>query len=120
MNIRRTFGNNGETLVCSYLEKQGYSIIGRNYSTRLGEVDIIAQQDDLICFVEVKTRAKYHASIGEIITKSKQTKIILTAKQFLAQHNRASYIARFDVAFVIGNDTGDSTITYLPNAFNEE
>lgn len=120
MDKRRTFGNDGESLVCSYLEKQGYSILQRNYATRSGEVDIIAQQDSLICFIEVKTRAKHHISLGEIITKTKQLKIIITAKHYLSQLKRTSYIARFDVAFVIGNDATDSNITYIPNAFNEE
>jgi putative endonuclease len=119
MDIRRTFGNSGESFVCEYLEKQGYTILKRNYSTRGGEVDIIAQYDSLICFIEVKTRAKYHVSIGEIITKTKQAKIIATAKHYLSQIS-AAYIARFDVAFVITNDTTAPQVTYIPNAFNEE
>jgi putative endonuclease len=119
MDARRKFGNDGESLVCSYLEKQGFTILQRNYATRSGEVDIIAQQNLLICFIEVKTRAKHHAGLGEIITRTKQMKIILTAKHYLSQLKYPAYIARFDVAFVVESDT-HSPITYIPNAFNEE
>jgi putative endonuclease len=120
MDIRRRFGDQGETFVCTYLTKNRYIILERNYRTRFGEIDIIAQIDDTICFIEVKTRAHYHAGMGEIVTPSKQRKIIQTAKHFLMNNVSTSYIARFDVAFLVGDEPSKLTLSYIPNAFYEE
>jgi putative endonuclease len=52
MNI----GRYGEGLACTYLERKGYKILKRNFYTRQGEVDIVAEDKDTLVFVEVKTR----------------------------------------------------------------
>lgn len=49
-------GRRGETAVCSYLMERGYKILTRNYRIRGGEIDIIAQKEEILAFVEVKTR----------------------------------------------------------------
>ena len=56
MTIKRQVGDFGEEITAEYLEKNGYRILDRNYSKPFGEIDIIAIKDDLIAFVEVKTR----------------------------------------------------------------
>ena len=56
-------GNIGEDYVCSYLIKQGYEIVERNYRIRGGEIDIIAVNNDYIAFVEVKSR-KPNSMVG--------------------------------------------------------
>lgn len=48
-------GNAGEEIAEKYLVGKGYTILDLNYRTKIGEIDIIAQKDDIICFVEVKT-----------------------------------------------------------------
>lgn len=49
-------GNQGESLACDYLKKQGYKVLERNFRIRGGEIDIIARDKDFLVFVEVKTR----------------------------------------------------------------
>ncbi len=112
----RLLGNLGEELVARYLEKDGFAILARNYSVRGGEIDIIATKKELIVFVEVKTRTSQLFALSEVITYSKQKKIIFTAQHFLARHESLDKIYRFDVALVEGID---SDITYLPNAFTQ-
>ena len=74
-NRRR--GNIGEDFAADYLEKEGYKIIERNYATKLGEIDIIAEKDGYIAFVEVKSRAEdCMYSPREAVTFSKQKKTI--------------------------------------------
>ena len=49
-------GNRGESLAAEYLQIKGYKILGRNYRSKWGEVDIVAKDKDIIVFVEVKTK----------------------------------------------------------------
>src|ERR1700727_927113 len=53
---RRRLGARGEQLAAEHLERLGYRIVGRNYRTRWGELDLIAHDGRLLAFVEVKTR----------------------------------------------------------------
>lgn len=109
-------GAAGETKVVNYLVQDGFVIIERNYHVRGGEIDIIAQKKELLIFVEVKTRATPTYALSEVITRSKQKKIIFTAKHFLVTHQYKNHVYRFDIALVEGTDL---LITYIPNAFSE-
>ena len=53
---RNKLGGRGEKIAASFLRRQGYRIIEKNYRTRLGEIDIVAREDEDLVFVEVKTR----------------------------------------------------------------
>ena len=53
----RQIGSKYEQLAADYLKKQGYCIVERNYYTPYGEIDIIAQQDEVLVFVEIKYRS---------------------------------------------------------------
>ena len=64
MNIGKT-GGEGEKRVANYLRQQGFAIVKRNYTCRYGEIDIIAENDEYILFVEVKTRKKDSLVSGE-------------------------------------------------------
>lgn len=55
-NTTKTFGRLGEVEACQYLKQKNYKIITTNFRTRAGEIDIIAQKDDKLIFVEVKAR----------------------------------------------------------------
>ena len=57
MYERHETGKIGENIAVSYLEKIGYKIIDRNFECRQGEIDIVALDNDIIVFIEVKTRA---------------------------------------------------------------
>jgi len=116
LSSKSTVGAQGEEHIAQHLIKHGFSILARNFTIRAGEVDIIAHKDELVIFVEVKTRSHIYFNTSEVITRSKQKKIILAAKTFLVRQNFQDKIYRFDVALV---DTSSSKITYIPNAFHE-
>ena len=84
-NLTR-LGKEGEERVAHYLERYGFTILAKNYAQRTGEIDIIASKDDLIVFVEVKLRTKAHFDLSDVITYSKQKKIIGVAKYYLARN----------------------------------
>ena len=75
-------GSNAERIVATHLGFHGYRVLETNYTTRLGEIDIIASQDDTLVFVEV--RARQHGGMvspQESLTQSKQQKLIAAAQQ---------------------------------------
>jgi len=115
MDKRKKLGNQGEELVAKNLEQRGFTIQHRNYRKRYGEIDIIAQQDDLLVFVEVKWRKRAYFDARQLVPWSKQKKIIMVAKEYIARYDHADSVCRFDVALIEGG-----RLTYLPNAFTEE
>ena len=117
-NLRKETGQQGELAVCNWLKGQGFKIRHCNYMITQGEIDIIAQKDELIVFVEVKTRKTEHFHLSELITRSKQRKIIRTAKQYLLEFQVVDKVCRFDVALVTMGQ--NESITYLPHAFSSE
>jgi putative endonuclease len=114
---RKSIGIDGESRVASYLTDRGFTILARNYAKQYGEIDIIASKGDVVAFVEVKTRSYHYLNPEEIITPSKQKKIIMTAQSFIACQNYDDKTYRFDVAFVTVIDKTMS-IEYIDNAFN--
>ena len=70
-----------------FLEQRGYKIVGRNYRTRLGELDLIAEDADGLAFVEVRTRRG--SAVGapeESLTPRKRVRLFAVAQQFLQAH----------------------------------
>ena len=104
--------NDGERLAAKYLKKLGYKIISQNYKAKMGEIDIIAQDGDILVFSEVKQRT--YDDFGaprEFVTKEKQRKIKNTAQLYILKNKYAGNV-RFDVVEVLGKD-----ITHIKDAF---
>ena len=92
------FGVLGETTAVNFLKAQGYKILKRNYKTKFSEIDIIAQDKSVVCFVEVKAR---HSDIfgqpAEAISRRKQMQISRSAICYLKENNALGREARFDI-----------------------
>ena len=90
-------GQRGEDFAAEYLARRGYRILARNYRTRYGEIDIVAQCGEVLALVEVKTRrpASWGGAAGAV-TPKKQHRLILAAEQYL-QENPTDAMPRFDV-----------------------
>jgi putative endonuclease len=100
-------GQQGENLVTQWLQQQHWSILARGWTSRWGELDIVALRQEGryadLAFVEVKTRSQGNWDENGLyaITRSKQAKLWKTAQQFLAQHPHLGEAnCRFDVALV--------------------
>jgi putative endonuclease len=110
-------GSCGERDAALFLEKQGFTILILNYKTLRGEIDIIAQKNSTIIFVEVKTRKTNYFHASQLITTSKQRKIFSAAKQYIAERKLfTDLIFRFDAIFVYPREN-TVEFEYVTNAF---
>lgn len=119
MNTRLS-GRWGEALAAEYLRKKKYRIVSMGYSCRMGEIDIIAETEKYIVFVEVKTRKDdSHGSPREFVSSHKISKIRITAELWLQNHETGLQ-PRFDVIEVLapeGTKTEKPIINHLEDAF---
>lgn len=105
----------GEDRVCEYLVAEGYAITERNWRMNHLELDIVAEKDGWIAFVEVKTRRTEGEKLSDVINQRKISRIVSAANGYLLSH-RIELKPRFDVAFVFGTPS-DFHIEYIPDAF---
>ena len=118
---QKTSGAIAESLACKYLQNNQYTIIEVNFTCKLGEIDIIASDQQKLVFVEVKYRKEKTGSrtAKAAVTKAKQKKIILTAKWYLKGKYKDSNdlpACRFDVITLEG-DLSNPDIELYKNAF---
>jgi len=117
-SLNRKSGRLGEKLALKFLKKEKrYIILDKNYSTNLGELDIIASDKGTIVFVEVKAGAVQDFGTPlERVTESKQRKIAQVACQWLARFQIREADCRFDVVEV--NFSDNNRIEHIENAFD--
>ncbi|MBU3947618.1 MAG: YraN family protein [Proteobacteria bacterium] len=112
------FGKEGETLAALHLKKQGYKIIEQNYRTKLGEIDIIAKDNNTLVFVEVKSRKTGDfGSPKYAVTPKKMKKISMVALYFLKETKQSGVKARFDVVSISPGER-EPEIEIIKNAFD--
>lgn len=111
---KRQVGSTYEKKAAEYLEKQGYRILQMNYRCRQGEIDIVAQEEGYLVFVEVKYRRNPGQGLPqEAVSSSKQRVISRVADYYCMTHcHSMEQPCRFDVVAVLGEE-----IRLIRNAF---
>ncbi|UCH81906.1 MAG: YraN family protein [Nitrospiraceae bacterium] len=93
-------GHRGEDLAVKFLEQTGYVIIQRNFKTAIGEIDIIARDNESLVFIEVKTRESLDFGYPyESVTRAKRKKIANVASLFLKKLRELPQ-CRFDIVSI--------------------
>jgi putative endonuclease len=116
-------GDFGEKMAVEYLTRNGYQLLLQNYRFgRFGEIDIIASNDNYICFIEVKTRTNTNYGFpAESVTYKKQQKIRRIAQSYINKHKLFDKDFRFDVIEVFleksSSDYKVLDINLIKNAF---
>ena len=96
------FGKDAEERAARFLESKGYKILKRNYKTKFSEIDIVAIDKGVICFVEVKARhSNLFGEPADAVTPAKQRQISKTAICYLKENNLLERSARFDVVSLL-------------------
>lgn len=115
---RRQTGLEGEQAAVEFLERQGYEILARNVFCRVGELDVVAQKDDVLCFVEVRTRSTDAFGAPALtVMSAKRHRVVKAAMYYLQRHGVVNRMIRFDVISVVGRGR-QASVEYLPNAFD--
>ena len=116
---RKNLGKIGEILAYRYLKRHGYAILQRNYSTAMGEIDIIAEDRDTLVFVEVKMRrSDTYGFPYEAINPKKMKKLTMLARLYIKSKNLYNRKARFDIVSILRQGrSGKKSIRLIKNAF---
>jgi putative endonuclease len=115
---RQQFGIEAEEAAARFLEAAGYTIRARNVRCTGGELDLVAERDDLICFVEVRMRSS--AAWGDpsqTVSWRKQQRVVRSAMRYLASEGIRGRSIRFDVVSVLGRGAA-AELEHIPNAFD--
>lgn len=114
---RLGLGARGEEIAARYLRKRRFKILERNFTTPLGEIDIIARQGQTLAFIEVKTRSsRAFGAPAEAVGPRKQHQIIKAANWFLSSGRGKGLQPRFDVVAVLVRE-GQAEVEHIPAAF---
>ena len=98
---RKKLGRWGEELAAERLQSQGYVILARNWRCRRGEIDLVAQADDVLVFVEVITRrGRDYGTPEEAITRSKAKRLLELGRRYLLEHDLEDVEWRIDLVAV--------------------
>ena len=116
MEEKHILGKKGETIAKDYLLKKSYSIVEKNWRYLKAEIDLIAQKDDFIVFVEVKTRSSNNYGDPESFVSDKQQKMIINAANEYIMKNDIESEARFDIISIIINNKAED-IKHIEDAF---
>jgi len=115
---RAKLGGHAEDQCAAYLERAGYRVRERNWLVREGELDIVAERGEMLCFVEVRMRTS--AVFGDpslTVTREKQRRVVRAALRYLQRWPAPRRMIRFDVMTVLGRGK-DAVIEHLPGAFD--
>lgn len=96
--LAQTRGTAGEDAAVAHLIGLGYAILGRNFKTRAGEIDIVAREQKTTVFVEVKRRESLgHGTAAQFVGPSKMRRVVSAARIYAARHGLTESLIRFDV-----------------------
>ena len=113
---KKRIGNKGEDLAVNYLFANGYDVIHRNYRVGRSEIDIIAQINNTVVFIEVKTRKDHsHGYPEEFVSEAQQQRIIEAAEEYLESKSWNDDV-RFDIISVLSNGE-KTTLDHFEDAF---
>ena len=120
MTAVERLGQWGEKKAAEFLSANGYQVLERNYKNRLGEIDLIALDRKVLCFIEVKTRRSLaYGRPYESVTRRKQVKIAQVALAYLKHRfGKVDINARFDVVSIVQDNFGQIRIEHIPSAFD--
>lgn len=117
--FRKWFGNRAERAAQKFLQRLGYRILSRNYTCKLGELDLVALDGACLVFVEVRSTGSHDPLRAALsVDTAKQRRLTRLAQHFLQRYQLQDQAARFDVLTVHWPaEQKEPAITHYANAF---
>lgn len=120
----RSLGRAGESIACDFLVKKGFNVIRKNYTVRGGEIDIIAEDEKYIIFVEVKTRSagysiKKYGRGASSVNQTKKERFVFAVKSYMRAFpsEKKPRIDVIEITLDKGENCVAASISHYPNAF---
>jgi putative endonuclease len=110
-------GKQGEKLAVEFLRENGFEILETNWTFQKAEVDIIAQKEDVLAIVEVKTRSSVDFGLPQDFVKPKKIQLLVKAVNEYVISNDLDVSVRFDI-IAIQKNGNDFIIEHLEDAFH--
>jgi len=119
LDLRKKTGSEGERMAAKYLKRKGYKIIQQNYRCKLGEIDIIAEQNKIIVFIEVRTKHTGKLGLPQYsVDENKRGQISRAALCYIKEKKITNQTCRFDViAITFPSEKDKPNIEHIENAF---
>lgn len=120
MNDKQNLGKLGEEIVAKYLKRNGYKIVEKNYKNKLGEIDLIVKKDNMLSFIEVKTRKNMnYGTPAEAVNYNKRKHIYRTAEYYIIGQNINKKDITFDVVEVYFHNEYNYRIIHIKRAIED-
>ena len=114
----KPLGDRGERLAAGYLADRGWVIVHRNYRIGHREIDLVARRDEVVAFVEVKTRGGLgYGHPLEAITRKKRREIQQVAAAWIEAHGTPTDVYRFDAVAILLPVGGPPVIEHVEDAW---
>jgi len=117
--FRFSLGDQGEALAAEHLVKNGFKILHKNYRCAAGEIDLIAEKNGRLHFIEVKTRRDGAGCPEEAVDAKKQSRLVRLASWYLREKNLHDPGISLDVIGVIRKAGGDTLVRLTEGAFEK-
>lgn len=114
----KNFGAWGESAATEYLENKGYQVISRNLHTPYGEIDIVAENENKLMFIEVKTRSNKSYGNPEDSINPRKLEHMEASAQFYVQNCEYQGTWQIDVISILKRDSNQLEIVHFENVIN--
>lgn len=118
---RREAGRRAEALAEAFLRREGYEILDRNHAIPRGEVDLVAREGEVLCFVEVRSRtSRAQGGPEETVGRGKARRVVAAAQDWALRHGGLDREIRFDVVAVTLEPGAEPEVVLFRRAFDAE
>lgn len=115
--FRFSLGDRGEVLGWAYLLREGYRLLEKNFRCSMGEIDVVAERDGRLVFVEIKTRKHHHFGLPEeAVHAEKQRRLLRMAEYYLKVSGREETPVSLDVLAVTWHEDRDPDFRLIRDA----
>jgi len=118
---RRQAGRRAEALAEAFLVREGFEILDRNHAIPRGEVDLVAREGEVLCFVEVRSRtSRAQGGPEETVGRGKARRVVAAATDWALRHGGLDREIRFDVVAVTLEPGAEPDVVLFRRAFDAE